>query len=53
MKVIVLQVGTNNHGHTAEQVAMAIKKTAEVILEKQPQTQLIVMVTIPYPYAVT
>ncbi|XP_041374553.1 platelet-activating factor acetylhydrolase IB subunit alpha2-like isoform X2 [Gigantopelta aegis] len=42
-KVIVLQVGTNNYEHSAEQISMAIKKIADVIIEKQPQTQLIVM----------
>ena len=43
-QVIVLQVGTNNHGHTAEQVVGGILEIAKTIAEKQPQSQLIVMV---------
>lgn len=43
-QVIVVCVGTNNHGHTAEQVVGGIMAIVETIHSKQPQAQIIVMV---------
>ncbi|KAK6173269.1 hypothetical protein SNE40_016751 [Patella caerulea] len=42
-KVVVLMVGTNNHGHTAEQIVGGITEIVNLIHTKQPQAQLIVM----------
>ncbi|XP_006824231.2 platelet-activating factor acetylhydrolase IB subunit alpha1-like [Saccoglossus kowalevskii] len=42
-KVVVLLAGTNNHGHTAEQVTGGIKAIVDTISEKQPQAQIIVL----------
>ncbi|XP_077985572.1 platelet-activating factor acetylhydrolase IB subunit alpha1-like [Glandiceps talaboti] len=42
-KLVVVQVGTNNHGHTAEQVVGGIKAIVESITNKQPQAQLFLM----------
>lgn len=44
-KVVVLLTGTNNHEHTAEQVVGGIIEVASAIQQKQPQSQVIVMVT--------
>jgi hypothetical protein len=38
-------VGTNNHEHTAEQVAGGIKAIIECIREKQPQALVLVLVS--------
>ncbi|ELU09241.1 hypothetical protein CAPTEDRAFT_156453 [Capitella teleta] len=46
-KVIVLLVGTNNHGHTAQQTAEGILEISRAITQKQPQGQLIVMALPP------
>ncbi|XP_076438691.1 platelet-activating factor acetylhydrolase IB subunit alpha2-like [Babylonia areolata] len=46
-KVIVLLIGTNNHDHSAEQVSEAIEKIVEVLTEKRPKAQLIVMGLLP------
>lgn len=42
-KVIVLLVGTNNHGHTAEQVTDGIMAIVKAIQDRQKDAQLIVM----------
>lgn len=42
-KVVVLWVGTNNYGHTAEQVAGGILEIVSSIQMKQPQAHVIVM----------
>ncbi|XP_072166224.1 platelet-activating factor acetylhydrolase IB subunit alpha2-like [Diadema setosum] len=42
-KVIVLMVGTNNHGHTAEEVTKGIEAVAQLIVTKQPQAHVIVL----------
>lgn len=42
-KVIVLLIGTNNHGHSAEQVAGGILEIVATIQQKQPKAQIIVM----------
>ncbi|RUS81587.1 hypothetical protein EGW08_010661 [Elysia chlorotica] len=46
-KVIVLMVGTNNHGDTAEQVTEGIMAIVKAILDKQPSSYLIVMGLLP------
>ncbi|KAK3775396.1 hypothetical protein RRG08_046657 [Elysia crispata] len=46
-KVIVLMVGTNNHGDTAEQVTAGIMAIVKAILDKQPSSYLIVMGLLP------
>ncbi|XP_070549322.1 platelet-activating factor acetylhydrolase IB subunit alpha1-like [Ptychodera flava] len=42
-KVIVILAGTNNHGHTAEQVVGGLKAIVETVSTKQPQAQIFVM----------
>uniref|UniRef100_A0A0L8GP47 SGNH hydrolase-type esterase domain-containing protein n=1 Tax=Octopus bimaculoides TaxID=37653 RepID=A0A0L8GP47_OCTBM len=49
-KIIVILVGTNNHDHTAEEVCEGIMKIAQTIAEKQPQSNIIVMVRIFEPH---
>ena len=44
-QVIVICVGTNNHTHSAEQVVGGIMAIVETLHEKQPQAQIIVMVS--------
>ena len=44
LQVIVLLVGTNNHGHTAEQVTDGIMAIVQAIQDRQKDAQLIVMV---------
>eukprot|EP00057_Strongylocentrotus_purpuratus_P031759 XP_785569.2 PREDICTED: platelet-activating factor acetylhydrolase IB subunit gamma [Strongylocentrotus purpuratus] len=46
-KVVVLLVGTNNHGHTAEEVTNGIETIVKLIVEKQPQARVIVMAIPP------
>jgi platelet-activating factor acetylhydrolase IB subunit beta/gamma len=43
---VVLLVGTNNHGHTPEQIADGIQVIIRVLQEKQPQAYLILPVSI-------
>ena len=43
-KVIVLLVGTNNHGDSAEDIAEGIKAICSLIRDKQPQAYLVVLV---------
>ena len=47
-QVIVVLVGTNNHGHNADQITEGIIEIVKTINEKQPQAQIIVMVGKPY-----
>ncbi|XP_033117270.1 platelet-activating factor acetylhydrolase IB subunit gamma-like [Anneissia japonica] len=42
-KVIVLLVGTNNHEHTADQVAGGVEAIVRYMSEKQPQANIVVM----------
>uniref|UniRef100_A0A8C6KS65 Platelet-activating factor acetylhydrolase IB subunit alpha1 n=1 Tax=Nothobranchius furzeri TaxID=105023 RepID=A0A8C6KS65_NOTFU len=44
-KVVVLWVGTNNHGHTAEQICGGIMAIVQVIHNKLPHAQTLVLVT--------
>uniref|UniRef100_UPI00398EEC45 platelet-activating factor acetylhydrolase IB subunit gamma n=1 Tax=Pristiophorus japonicus TaxID=55135 RepID=UPI00398EEC45 len=46
-KVIVLWVGTNNHGHTAEQVAGGIEAIINLLNQRQPQAKVIVLGLLP------
>lgn len=46
-KVIVLMVGTNNHGDTANQVADGILAIVKAIQERQPSSHVIVMGLLP------
>ena len=46
MKAIVLLVGTNNHGHTPDQIADGILTIVLLMREKQPQANIVVLV--PY-----
>ncbi|GFO29840.1 platelet-activating factor acetylhydrolase ib subunit gamma-like [Plakobranchus ocellatus] len=46
-KVIVLMVGTNNHGDTPEQVTAGIMAIVKAIQDKQPASNLIVVGLLP------
>lgn len=46
-KVIVLQIGTNNHGNTPEEIAEGIKAIMALIRDKQPQAYLVVLTLLP------
>lgn len=37
-------MGTNNHGHTAEQVTGGIKAIVQLVNERQPQARVVVLV---------
>ncbi|XP_035671618.1 platelet-activating factor acetylhydrolase IB subunit beta-like [Branchiostoma floridae] len=45
-KAVVFLAGTNNHGHTAEQVAGGIEACVRTIVQQQPQAKILVL-TIP------
>lgn len=44
LKVIIILVGTNNYDNSAEEISEAILAIVDVVQQKQPQSQLIVMV---------
>lgn len=46
-KVVVLHIGTNNHGDSAEEVAEGIKAICNLIRDKQPQAYLVVTSLLP------
>lgn len=46
-KVIVLMVGTNNYGHSAQQIAGGILEIVATISKKQPQAEIVVMGLLP------
>lgn len=46
-KVVVLLVGTNNHGHTPEMIASGIMAIVDLLREKQPQAHVVVMSLLP------
>lgn len=46
-KVIVVHVGTNNHGDSPEDIAEGIKTICSVIRDKQPQAYLVVLTLLP------
>lgn len=43
-QIVVVWVGTNNHGHTAEQVTGGIKAIVELVNQRQPQARVVVLV---------
>lgn len=47
-KAIVLLIGTNNHGDSAEEIAEGIKTICTLIRDKQPQAYLVVLVSFVY-----
>ena len=44
--MVVLLVGTNNHGHTAAQVTDGILAIVDAIQLKQPKAHIVVMVSV-------
>ncbi|KAM9383784.1 platelet-activating factor acetylhydrolase IB subunit alpha2 [Pholidichthys leucotaenia] len=46
-KVVVLWVGTNNHGHTAKQVAGGIFAIVELITSRLPKAKIVVLGLLP------
>jgi len=46
-KVVVLMVGTNNHGHTPEMIASGIMAIIDLLKEKQPQAHVVVLSLLP------
>ncbi|XP_015417692.1 PREDICTED: platelet-activating factor acetylhydrolase IB subunit gamma isoform X2 [Myotis davidii] len=46
-KIVVVWVGTNNHGHTAEQVAGGIKAIVQLVNQRQPQARVVVLGLLP------
>lgn len=46
-KVVVLWVGTNNHGHSAEQICGGIMAIVQVIKNKLPNAQTLVLSILP------
>lgn len=43
-QIVVVWVGTNNHGHTAEQVTGGIKAIVQLVNKLQPQARVVVLV---------
>ncbi|KAM6967851.1 platelet-activating factor acetylhydrolase IB subunit gamma [Aplochiton taeniatus] len=46
-KIVVLWVGTNNHGHTPEQIFGGIMAIVQVITDKLPNAHTLVLVILP------
>ena len=46
LQIVVVWVGTNNHGHTAEQVTGGIKAIVQLVNERQPQARVVVLVRV-------
>jgi len=46
-QVIVLLIGTNNHGSTAKEIGDGIMTIVQLIREKQPQAYLVVCSLLP------
>ncbi|KAG8507047.1 Platelet-activating factor acetylhydrolase IB subunit gamma [Galemys pyrenaicus] len=46
-KIVVVWVGTNNHGHTAEQVTGGIKAIVHLVNQRQPQARVVVLGLLP------
>ncbi|XP_015264888.1 PREDICTED: platelet-activating factor acetylhydrolase IB subunit gamma isoform X2 [Gekko japonicus] len=46
-KIVVVWVGTNNHGHTAEQVAAGVEAIVHLINQQQPQARVVVLGLLP------
>lgn len=49
-KIIVVHIGTSNHGDTAEEVAEGIKAICSLVRDKQPQAYLVVTSILPRGY---
>ena len=49
LQVVVVHVGTNNYGHSAEQVTGGLLEIVRTINERQPQAQVIVIVSATTP----
>lgn len=45
VQVVVLWVGTNNHNHTAEQVAGGILSIAKLLTSRLPKAKVVVLVS--------
>ena len=45
LQVIVVLAGTNNHDHTAAQIVEGLMEIVKTCQEKQPQADVIVMVS--------
>lgn len=45
VQVVVLWVGTNNHEHTAEQVAGGILAIAQLLTSRLPKAKIVVLVS--------
>ncbi|KAK2503149.1 hypothetical protein MC885_021134 [Smutsia gigantea] len=46
-KIVVVWVGTNNHGHTAEQVTGGIEAIVQLVNQRQPQARVVVLGLLP------
>ncbi|XP_042874101.1 platelet-activating factor acetylhydrolase IB subunit alpha2-like [Penaeus japonicus] len=46
-KAVVVLVGTNNHGHSAQEVAGGITEICHTIRDKQPKSYIIVLTLLP------
>ncbi|XP_068945056.1 platelet-activating factor acetylhydrolase IB subunit alpha1 isoform X2 [Petaurus breviceps papuanus] len=46
-KIVVVWVGTNNHGHTAEQVTAGIEAIVGLVNQRQPQARVVVLALLP------
>uniref|UniRef100_A0A4X2KKT9 Platelet-activating factor acetylhydrolase IB subunit alpha1 n=1 Tax=Vombatus ursinus TaxID=29139 RepID=A0A4X2KKT9_VOMUR len=46
-QIVVVWVGTNNHGHTAEQVAAGIEAIVGLVNQRQPQARVVVLALLP------
>lgn len=46
-KVVVLQIGSHNHGDSPEDIAEGIKTICNLIRDKQPQAFLVVLTLLP------
>lgn len=46
VQVVVLWVGTNNHEHTAEQVAGGILAIAQMLTTRLPKAKIVVLVSL-------
>lgn len=50
MQAVVLLIGTNNNGHTAEQICGGIEAIVDSITERQPQAHILVLVSFVIRY---
>ena len=45
LQIVVVLIGTNNHGDSAEDIAEAIIEICSLIREKQPQAYIVLLVS--------